>query len=214
MNLLKKGPEIKLSELKVPGFVSDVYYDAARTAPAAVGRRPARRDRRGADRAQRIARIEWLRRAGRRDIRAPTASSATPDRRRQERPRPARLPQAPRRPARKGSLQAAVHRTRRSAARWRRTAELEEGTGSGESESGAGESTAPGPEPAERRHPGKVNVLLLGDRRAGRAGLHQRQAEQGQADRPPQPAGADDAAEPRARRRPSSSARPRTARRR
>ena len=27
MNFLKKGPEIKLSEIKVPGFVQDVYYD-------------------------------------------------------------------------------------------------------------------------------------------------------------------------------------------
>ncbi len=27
MNFLKKGPEIKLSELRVPGFVQDVYYD-------------------------------------------------------------------------------------------------------------------------------------------------------------------------------------------
>ena len=27
MNFLKKGPEIKLSEIKVPGFVLDVYYD-------------------------------------------------------------------------------------------------------------------------------------------------------------------------------------------
>lgn len=27
MNFLKKGPEIKLSEIKVPGFVKDVYYD-------------------------------------------------------------------------------------------------------------------------------------------------------------------------------------------
>lgn len=27
MNFLKKGPEIKLSGLKVPGFVADVYYD-------------------------------------------------------------------------------------------------------------------------------------------------------------------------------------------
>lgn len=27
MNLLKKGPEVKLSEIKVPGFVQDIYYD-------------------------------------------------------------------------------------------------------------------------------------------------------------------------------------------
>lgn len=27
MNFLKKGPELKLSEIKVPGFVQDVYYD-------------------------------------------------------------------------------------------------------------------------------------------------------------------------------------------
>lgn len=27
MNFLKKGPELKLSELKVPGFLQDVYYD-------------------------------------------------------------------------------------------------------------------------------------------------------------------------------------------
>jgi hypothetical protein len=27
MNFLKKGPELKLSELKVPGFVQDLYYD-------------------------------------------------------------------------------------------------------------------------------------------------------------------------------------------
>jgi hypothetical protein len=27
MNFLKKGPEIKLSEIKVPDFVSDIYYD-------------------------------------------------------------------------------------------------------------------------------------------------------------------------------------------
>jgi hypothetical protein len=27
MNFLKKGPELKLSEIKVPGFVEDVYYD-------------------------------------------------------------------------------------------------------------------------------------------------------------------------------------------
>ncbi len=27
MNFLKKGPEIKLSEIKVPGFVQDIYYD-------------------------------------------------------------------------------------------------------------------------------------------------------------------------------------------
>lgn len=27
MNFLKKGPEIKLSEIKVPGFLQDIYYD-------------------------------------------------------------------------------------------------------------------------------------------------------------------------------------------
>ena len=27
MNFLKKGPEIKLSEIKVPDFLIDVYYD-------------------------------------------------------------------------------------------------------------------------------------------------------------------------------------------
>lgn len=27
MNFLKKGPEIKLSEIKVPGFIQDIYYD-------------------------------------------------------------------------------------------------------------------------------------------------------------------------------------------
>ncbi|HSS32878.1 MAG TPA: hypothetical protein VLL27_06310 [Solirubrobacterales bacterium] len=27
MNFLKKGPELKLSEIKVPGFIQDVYYD-------------------------------------------------------------------------------------------------------------------------------------------------------------------------------------------
>lgn len=27
MNFLKKGPEVKLSELKVPGFLQDIYYD-------------------------------------------------------------------------------------------------------------------------------------------------------------------------------------------
>ena len=27
MNLFKKGPELKLSKLKVPDFVADLYYD-------------------------------------------------------------------------------------------------------------------------------------------------------------------------------------------
>jgi hypothetical protein len=27
MNFLKKGPELKLSDIKVPGFLSDIYYD-------------------------------------------------------------------------------------------------------------------------------------------------------------------------------------------
>ena len=57
MNMLKKGPELKLPDVKVPDFLLDIYYDLRERHLLPLVVILARRDRRGADRAQRLLRL-------------------------------------------------------------------------------------------------------------------------------------------------------------
>ena len=215
MNFLKKGPELKLPSSsrtsRSRASLQDALLRPRRTAPAAAGRRPRRRDRRGADRAQRIGRTEaeaGATVAGRPATGAGAAASIVVAK---SGPGPARLPPAaraacaPRTPSSSSSPTPKRRRGRRPAKAADRPSGEAGGSANRASEAAPTEAAATG---TANRHPAndQVPLLLAIDVRVV-AGLDQRQAEQGEADGAPQPARADDAAQPRDARRRSSWAR-------
>ena len=119
MNMLKKGPELKMPELKVPDFLLDLYYDLRDATCCRWSRSCWSRSSPCRSLLEQVVRLGRPRHEAdaRRDAerrRQPTAERAG---RRQVGPGPARLPPPPRRPARQGPLQAAVHRRADSGSR-------------------------------------------------------------------------------------------------